>query len=346
MIQYFVDAPFALTADRRAAESWAGRPEILAKLKRICFGYTNRPDSSIALMWSNLGAGKTHALLHLSHLLRASNVVPTYVELPQQPKRFIDLYQRIIDDISSEDLIDAGLGARLSPDLDRVIRVLKFGSSDQHQVVRSWLAAGKPPLRELKAASGIGSRIEDDLRAREVFCAIIDAFKARGRRLVVLLDEFQRIGSVSSKQREIVLSHLRSVFSRHPSQFSLVIAVASRIEKTALELLPSELRSLMGVQPAMALPEMNRDEALDFAMGRLAAFRPAGYEGDPAAPFGQAALNATVDFIADQDSARLIPRTLLQALGYLYDNICSTAPASALSVVRVRELLGELRWND
>lgn len=343
--ELFLGSPFALTADRRAAESWAGRPEVLAKLERIRFGYGTRQDSSIVLTWANLGAGKTHALLHLGHLLRASKIVPAFVEMPQQPKRFVELYQRIAEELSVEDLVDLASGDGISGELARAVRVLKHGTTSEQQLARSWLSAARPPLRELKAATGLGARIEDDAHACDVLCALVAAFGSRGRRLVVLLDEFQRIGSIQAKQRETMLSHLRSVFSRNPSHFSIVIAVGSRIEKTALDLLPPELRTLMGVQPTISLPEMSRDEALAFLRGRLAAFRPQGYAGDAAAPFGEVALEATVDFVSAQDSARMIPRTLLQALAYLYDQTCLLATAPALNAARVRELLSELRWD-
>jgi len=345
MVGYFVGAPFALTADRHAAESWAGRPEILVKLERLRFGYQARPDSSLVLAWANLGAGKTHALLHLAHLLRATNMVPAFVEMPQQPRRFLDLYQRITEELQSEDLRDLAAGEGLSDELGRAVRVLQHGTQNEQRLVRSWLAAAKPPLRELRAATGIAGRIEDDAHACDTLCALVSAFRARGRRLVVLLDEFQRIGNVQAKQRENVLSHLRSVFSRNPSHFSLVLAVGSRIEKTALDLLPPELKTLMGMQPTISLPEMNNDEALDFLRGRLAAFRPTGYAGDAAAPFGDEALRATVDFVAAQDSARMIPRTLLQALAHLYDSALASGPAEGMGASRARALLRERRWD-
>jgi Cdc6-like AAA superfamily ATPase len=266
--------------------------------------------------------------------------------MPQQPKRFTDLYQRIIDQISSDDLVDLGRAPGLPNELSRAIRVLQHGSSDEKHLIRTWLEAGTPPLRDLKAASGIGSRISDDARACEMLCDIAGAFRARGRRLVVLLDEFQRISAISEKQRNTLLSHLRTVFSRNASQFSVVLAVASRIERTATMLLPPELRTLVGLQPMISLPEMSRDEALDFVRGRLAAHRPAGYVGEPAAPFGEAALAAAVEFIVDRDSARLIPRTVLQALAHLYDEAYSISPASTLTAARTRELLGELCWDE
>jgi Cdc6-like AAA superfamily ATPase len=345
MATFFSGAPFALTADRKAAQYWAGRPDILTKLQRVCSSYAARPDSSVLLTWANLGAGKTHALLHLAYLLRASNAVPTYVETPQQLRTFVDLYRRVVEEIPSEDLLDLADVDGLSSDVRCVVRVLQHGSPQDKRLIRDWLSAGRPHLRDLRAASGITSRIDTDSHAADVLSNLVAAFGARGRRLVILLDEFQRIGAMPARHREMVLSHLRSVFSRNSSHFSVVIAVGSRLERTALDLLPPELRTLMGVQPPISLPEMSSAEALDFINGRLAAFRPPGYTGLPSAPFGDRALKTLVGFIAAQDSARMIPRTILQALAILYDDLSRSEFVDEPHSSRVTECLRGLNWE-
>ena len=348
---YFVGTPFALTANRELAACWAGRAEVRKRLERLCQSYFMRPDSSLDLAWANLGAGKSHTLLHLMTLLaegdRAESVITGFVELPEQPRRFLDLYRGImselpLDRVGRHLLSDDG---GINGDLRRAARALVHGASAERETARDWLLSGKPHLRDLRNATGIGARIEDDVHACAVLSDIIGALARCGLRTVLLLDEFQRIGTSSERQREAILSNLRSVFSRNAAGLSVVVAVTSRIERSAIELMPPQLRSLMGMRPTVSLPELDEEEAFAFIVERFRHFRPIGYSGSPAAPFGEEALRALVSHISKLGRERLIPRTLLQAAGWLYDEALMRG-IEAMSAKDVSELLGALHWDE
>lgn len=347
---YFVGTPFALTATLEIAACWAGRRTVKEKLERLCRSYITRPDSSLDLIWSNLGAGKSHALLHLIYLLDGSGAdrsVSAFVEMPEQCKRFIDLYRRIIAELPLGKVVPRLLSREAegaSEDLKRAARTLAHGGSEQKELAREWLSAGRPQLRDLRNATGIGTRIESDVHACEVLSEIAGVLARQGVRTVILLDEFQRVAASLQKQREAILANLRSVFSRNPAYFSVVLAVTSRIEKSAVELLPQELRTLMGMRPTVSLPEMNQEEALEFLLERFRFFRPPGYSGLDAAPFGEEALRALVSHVASAGTERVIPRTLLQAAAWLYDEAVARGSAELPRVV-VDRLLQELKWD-
>lgn len=348
---FFVGTPFALTANRNAAACWAGRRSIKAKLERLCRSYTIRPDSSLDVIWANLGAGKSHALLHLIGLLTTvaddPKPISAYVEMPQQPRRFVDLYRQIILELPLEAVVPhlvAEDNKTLSEDLGRAARVLAFGGSDERALAREWLSAGRPRLRDLRTATGIGARIEDDLHAGEVFSQIVAGLAAHQVRTVVLIDEFQRVASSSQKQRDAILHNLRSTFSRNSAYLSVVLAVASRIEKSALAIMPQELRTLMGMRPTVSLPEMSEEEALEFLIERFRFFRPHGYSGSATAPFGMDALRMIVSHVAGADRERLIPRTLLQASAWVYDEAL-TKKVGQIDPVATERLLQELQWE-
>jgi hypothetical protein len=323
--QHFVDSPFALTASRHTSKCWSGRRGILDRLHRLCNTFTTRSDSSLDLLWANLGAGKTHALLHLMVLLEdaAPGTVTAYVEMPDHPRRFIDLYRRMVPHLVADAHLDA-LAASDSaeiPDLRRALRAYRHGNSSEKELALEWLIAGKPQLRDLRASTGIGTRIEDDTRAADILADLVSSFGKLGKRVVILVDEFQRINSSPLRNREGVLANLRSVFSANGTYFSAVLAVTSRIESSASSLLPPELRTLTGVKPAISLPGMSKEEAKEFIAGRFACFRPAGYNGDPFAPIGEDGIESIVTRIAESGDDRLIPRTLLQLAGLVYDEM-------------------------
>jgi len=98
---FFEISPFSLVADARTATCWAGRADVKARLEKICRGYNRRGDSSLDVIWANLGAGKTHALLHLTYMLSeeyadSMKTLIAFVEMPQNLRNFLGLYQRII----------------------------------------------------------------------------------------------------------------------------------------------------------------------------------------------------------------------------------------------------------
>jgi hypothetical protein len=323
--RFFAGTPFAITASRETAACWAGRADIKAKLERLCRSYASRPDSSLDMVWANLGAGKSHALYHMMLLLEATADGPkpvcAYVEMPQQPRSFLDLYRQIVAQLPIETIVPhllRGDNRKLDENLRRAAQVLAHGGGDEKRLATEWLVGDRPHLRDLRTATGIGSRIEDDLHACAMLGQIVSGLAAHRVRTVVLIDEFQRVASSSPKQRDAILQNLRSLFSKNAVCLSLVLAAGTRMEKTALELLPRELRTLMGMRPTISLPKMSEDEALEFLIDRLACFRPGGYEGAALAPFGEESLRAIVAFVGS-DSERLIPRKLLQAAAWVYD---------------------------
>lgn len=345
---YFSGTPFALTASRENAACWSGRQDVRKRLERIRRSYLSRPDSTLDLVWANLGAGKSHALYHLMHLLDAVDgpkPLTIYVELPDQP-RFLELYSRIMAQLPMDRAIPHLLNAPApgADDLRRSARAWAHGGPTEKYLALEWLMGGRPALRELRNTTGIGERIESDGRALEVFTHVVRALAAGGVRLVVLIDEFQRVASCPSKHREGLLTSIRYVFSHNPTFFSMVLAITSRIEKSALDLLPRELQTLMGIRPTISLPEMSEEEAVEFLTGRFSYFRPRGYDADVAAPLGLDSLRLIVSEIARSGHQRLTPRTLLQVVSWVYDEAVDRG-LTQVSPTMTQALLRELQWD-
>ena len=344
----FTGTPFALTASRETAHCWAGRPDLLAKLQRISQSLTGRPESSLDMIWANLGAGKSHALYFLDAELRSrERVVTALFEMPEQPKKFLDLYRRVVQEIPRDQVLKHLVddAPKHAPDLRRAARAILHGGARERELAEDWLLAGRPALRDLRAATGIATRIDDDRQACDVLADVVRALAKQKIRLVILVDEFQRLSATQPRNRDGILANLRSVFSASPSHFSVVAAAASRLESNALALLPGELRTLMGMKPALSLPTMSEEEAFDFIVKRFSFFRPQGFDGDLFAPFGEVGLRSIVGFVARAGEGRLIPRTLMQACGWVYDDLVSKGK-SALDPALTEHLLGELRWDD
>jgi hypothetical protein len=123
-----------------------------------------------------------------------------------------------------------------------------------------------------------------------------------------------------------------------------VAAATTRIEKTALDLLPPELRTLMGMRPSVSLPEMSEEEAYEFVIERFKYFRPAEYHSGPADPIGEEAVRTTIGFISREANGRVIPRTVLQALSWIFDE--TSDDQRPVSADQACKLLRELSWES
>lgn len=353
MSEFFRASPFSLTASPETAACWGGRQSALVQLERLKRSLLHRSDSSLDLIWANLGAGKSHALFYLSHLLENSagesvKTIPVFVEMPDQLRKFHDLYTRIVAELPLEAVAQMILDANnrsVPDDLKSCARALVYGSGEEKAVAKQWILGQRPGLRELKASTKIQSRIEEDSQACDILSGIVAALADKGIRLVVLLDEFQRVAMLQPKhRRDTVLSNLRSLFSRNPRYFSVVLAVKSRIELSAIEMMSAELRTLMGGRPCVSLPEMSSEEAMEFVLERFRFFRLEGYQGSEDAPFGRRTLEAVIEHIASVEGPRVIPRTVLQALSWIYDGAV-TPNSDKVDPDEAKALLAELRWE-
>ncbi len=302
-------------------------------------------------MWANLGAGKTHALFHLRYLLTQSpastSPIVTFVDVPEDIGNFLEIYRKILPTLPLRQLAELGLKSQAAKSrLFRAFRAMVFGTEKDQQLAYDWITGARPGLRELKAVTGIDSRIETDSDAETVLSELIRVCASNGQRFVVLLDEFQRVGHIrTEKRRDALLAHVRTLFSHNPAQLSMVLAIGSRLEKTALDLLPGELRTIMGMRPAITLPEMSKDEAIEFVCKRFGWYRPAEYIGSAEYPFTSEQVATVIAYLSDQAKTRLIPRTILQVLGIVYDNFLAHGEV-ACSEDDLVTLLKSLRWDD
>lgn len=330
----FRASPFSLVADSANAECWAGRTPTRVQLGKLCRSWAQRSDSSFDLMWANLGAGKTHALFHLKYLLEkgefaSAKSIVLFAELPERDCTFLDIYRRLIASLPTEEVADLALQHESRPVSSRMSaasRAIVRGDENQKRLAKEWLTASKPLLRDLRQVTGIDSRIETDTAAEELLVEIVSIVARHKRRVVVLLDEFQRIASQNARLRGACLASLRSLISRSPGLLSVVVAVGSRVEQTAMDLLPPELKTLIGLRHPITLPAMNESEASEFIYQRLEWFRPEEYNGPVSAPFSEIQIALIVRHLAEREIS-LTPRMLLQVCGMVIDEIQEQLPA-------------------
>lgn len=341
---WFSDSPFGNTASPQSSRCWAGQGKVLIQLRRLTRSLANRPDSTLDIVWANLGAGKSHALYHLAHMLDADGLPcrprSAFVDMPEQMRGFLDLYRRIVAGMPLPliaESVASNPGLAIQDSVRRACNVLLLGDSNQRGVVQDWLLAGRPRIPDLRKFAGISQRIESDPAAVDVLCDLILALGACKIRFVLLLDEFQRISVLKPALRDGVLSSLRSVFSRSPHYFSVVLSIMSRLQQTAMDLVPAELKTLIFRAP-IALPAMTVDEAVEFVAGRFLCYRPCDYTGSATGPFEVDAIRDICHYVETAPNGRLGPRDVLQALSFVYDD-WSESPNGLITGQRASEVL-------
>lgn len=345
----FATSPFLLTATPETGVTWAGRPELKLKVDRLARSLVLRADSTLDVVWANFGSGKSHVLFYIAHVVQqlAPASVPVFVEIPEQVKNFLELYRRLMPKLPWKRLsgiVNADEALAPTSQLKRVARIIEHGNEREQGLAFEWLFAGAVNLRDLKTYVGVQARIETDVHAADILGELLGCLSRQGVKVLFLFDEFQRIGTLPEKHRWPVLSNLRSLFSQNPINLSVVLAAATRFEKTAMELVPTELKTLIGPRPIISLPEMNVDEALGFVVGRLASFRPPGYAGDAFFPLQEDIVRETILFVANETNAKLVPRTILQALSAIYDEYLLSGELVSLSAAK--SLLKSLSWQE
>jgi hypothetical protein len=345
----FTTSPFLLTATPETGATWAGRPGLKMKVDRLARSLVIRTDSTLDVVWANFGSGKSHVLFYIAHLIQhqAPASVSVFVEVPEQMKNFLELYRRLMPKFPWKRLagiVNADETLPQTSQLKRVARVIEHGNDREQRLAFEWLFAGSVNLRDLKNFVGVQARIESDVHAADILGELLGSLSRQGMRVLLLFDEFQRVGALPERNRMPVLSNLRSLFSQNPTNLSVVLAAATRFEKTAMDLVPAELRTLIGPRPVVSLPEMDVDEALGFVEGRLASFRPLGYAGDAFYPLQEEIVRETISFVASETNAKLIPRTVLQALSAIYDEYLLSGELVCLSAAK--SLLKSLSWQE
>lgn len=345
----FKASPFLLTATPETGTKWAGRPELKSKVDRLARSLVVRADSTLDVVWANFGSGKSHVLFYIAHILQqqAPASVSAFVEVPEQARNFLELYRRIMPKLPWKrlaTLLNSDESLSQTSQLRRVARLIEHGNDPEKGMAFEWLFAGSVSLRDLKTFVGVQSRIESDVHAADILGELLGTLGRQGLRVLLLFDEFQRIGALSEKSRWSVLSNLRSIFSQNPTHLSVILAAATRLEKTALDLVPAELKTLIGPRPVVSLPEMNVDEAIGFVEGRLANFRHPAYSGNAFDPLQEDVVREAIAFLADETGAKLVPRTILQALSIVYDEYLLSG--ELVSVSTAKSLLKSLTWQE
>ena len=320
------DWPFQTVPNEEFASIWAGRRETKQQLDRLLWKMQFAPKSGLHLLWANFGMGKTHTLLHLQHLCRQTQgrLVPVFAVMPRRSRGFLDLYRVIVSELPFQFLGDQLIKVgskwpesltlhpmfRKSPGIVNAILSIRSGEAERGTAGRQWLM-GQPGLTSSNLKSvGVTYRIktpEDALAALAALTRLITFQKDPPTKLVLMIDEFQRIGELTPRIMNEVNAGLHSYYNEHPTGLELILSFSFGRKENVEFLLSDELKSRAEPQ-SISLDILNRAEANEFLRELLAQFRLRD-DTHWAYPFSPEAIHALVQRISETKT--LTPRRLM-----------------------------------
>ncbi len=324
--------PFRTTADENFASVWAGRPKTKKQLDRLLLKMTLVPKSGLHVFWANFGMGKTHTLYHLKYRCQQTQgqIIPIYAVMPKRSTGFLELYREIVQSFLSAEmrdylgrqLVDLGQNTRgasvalhpmfsKSPGVVKALLAIRNGDIEETTAAMQWLTA-QPGLPGWAMNSlGLTYRIKTPEDAISALSALINLAVLGGRRqkqLLLMIDEFQRIGELRPNIISQVHSSLHTVFNSHPTGLQLILTFSFGKKENLEYLLSTELKSRAELQ-AINLNILSREEAFDFLADLLGQFRINQDDQNPLYPFSQTAVNTMMMTISKQKT--LTPRRIM-----------------------------------
>jgi len=192
------------------------------------------------------------------------------------------------------------------------LKALTMGSPEQQDMATDWLRGMKVDMRTARRLLALPYKLETEAQMQSVLVQVAGALAQSGKRVLLLLDEYQRVQTHRSSTRDILNGAILDAFNAMPRGLSIVFSCSAAQQATAMRVLSPELMSRMRGRDILCLPAMSETEALSFVLDLLRAFRPLEYNGSEHAPFPDGALHTTVKKMAATGRLSLIPRHVIQ----------------------------------
>lgn len=322
--------PFRTTADENFASIWAGREKTREQIDRLFRKIMLFPKSGLHILWANFGMGKTHTLYHLRYRCKNSKdtplIIPVYAVIPKRSTGFLELYREIVQglpyDFLRKQLQKIGSNhtgsISLHPMFQRspgVVKALLAMNPDDIEIstaAMQWLAA-QPGLSPSDLSNiNVTYRIrtpEDAINALSALTSLAcyDQDPTKSNRLLVMIDEYQRVGELRPRIAAENNSSLHTYFNLHPTNLQLVLSFSFGNKANVEYMLSSELKSR--AEPnAINLDTLTTTEAANFICDLFSQFR-CRPEESKGFPFTTDSVNRIVQSINSHKT--LTPRRLM-----------------------------------
>lgn len=274
--------PFTNVPDDESSRLWADRSTLRAQIDRLIWRWSRYDQSTIHLMWADLGAGKSHTLRYIQARVgddATSSMYPVYSVLPRELRNFVNVYQAILSSIDLESLAEQTIAivrqmgkeslikaafTELPEAVTALIALLSQNES-QRRTAAEWIRGTrgltKRDLREIGVLRSIRST-DDAVAALSGIMYVMRAAKKTSR-FIVMLDEAQRLGQASNKVRHDVNVGLQTWYDSSPHNLTLILSFGSGDEAYVRHMVSPELQRREDHE-RLRLDLLRTDEIVDF----------------------------------------------------------------------------------
>lgn len=326
--------PFKNVPPTEATSFWVGRVEFKSELEDLVATWTHRPDSGIYLLWADFGAGKTHALRYLQYL--ASTLSPpasvAYCELPKETRSFKSVYEQIARQLPERALIDQirifreeyGDQWLEAPELQgdrdtpRVLWALAQTSDQpQGEIARKWLRGETLLAAERRIINNISpiKTSDDATRTLGTICRLLVRNEGSCR-LVLMLDEFQRIGEASAKRLYEVNSGIHTLYNSCPTGLAVILTYSFGRKQNINYLVSDELKRR--VTKMYNLESLSIEDSVSFVHELVGIHMLPEFEAEI---FTKAAIKDVVTRLDHDTDSHLTPSNIMDAFRGILDTI-------------------------
>lgn len=369
------DNPFTATPDT-GRPIWCGMTQLKSELERRLEISLKTSPSSIVLNWGHYGSGKTHAARYFTSE-QTLQEVSTRAGLEEPPLAFYIGFPRVdkgavfnltssiigkfgITDFASKleqvkttlDASSAGLFARLlqeycdDSELQKIFHKLVQGNPDDQDKIGRVLFGNSSAadLRDLQIARKPDS-IADLCRivttAFNLFAYRTNQIPPMHPAILLWIDEFEDIGSLSGKEQDALAAYLRNLIDWCPRYLTLflnfTLTPVQGVQDLGLylgEAVTSRIRQKIEFsEPDKTQIKTYAREMLNSTNMRNAAAQA----GDEFEPFEPAAIELIVDSVTPRT-----PRRVNEIFSFYLDLAAGTAGTNRISEAMVRQFAVEI----
>jgi hypothetical protein len=309
--------PFAPVSRERAAAVWADRKLTSDQVKSAVEDWVINHGSTINLLWADLGAGKTHTLYYLESLCAGEpRLRPVYVLLPAAIKKFVQLYSAISDTLNWNEVY-ASLPLRPSSRPGRNLRkalewVHSTGDVRHRSLAERWLHGDRLTDRQCDEL-GVTGWIDDTEDAVEVLRLAVGALSVGSRRVVLMIDEYQRVAEGSRRQLQEIGHAIHTLYNACPRDFTLLLSCAMGSYQDYSMVLTPEIRSRLSLF-RVELPYLSLSDIKDYVADSFAKYRKDVRERNPLPyePFTESAVVVLGTYLLEVLDGGVTPRAANQ----------------------------------
>jgi hypothetical protein len=332
--------PFALVPGEGADLVWADRAELRKRVSRVMRGLPRHHAATLHLLWADFGAGKTHTLRFIEQEATAGRfqgITPIYSALPKGCRYFLEIYRAVMRALGPGKL---GEGYRLAakkpeaqvvrdqwPDLWAAFKILALGNDTQKTIAWNWLTATVGLSRQELALISLHGRIgstESAVLALDAVARLLSI--AFGKRVLLMIDEFQRVETLRLADRNEINAGLHSFYNEARAGLSIILSFSFGVEENIKHFLNKEL--LDRADPVrLSIPRLTADEGVTFLRDVIVSASE-----DPSRPFVSDETIASVVAVVSEAS-QLTPRRLLKVMGHISNEAMADLEDAVISEV-------------